>query len=205
MWSHDARGSWKTNFIDKILPYSRLELIWSIVGTIWPHFCRFEFKLHFFKRTLWRRPNWRCWSWSSCRKLCVCARVGGWKEGMGEGVEAFPAREPTGMFSTSESRAGMRRNNKAQWRIAEGGTRGPDLDARTCRRRRRGKGFWCRLGWGSQSENRAQGWKRVADERAGLQIKAWNSRDDAPQLHATWTYTPLFCWKKMKNAVKTLL
>lgn len=46
--------------------------------------------------------------------VCVCARVWvGGRNGLG-GVEAFPAREPTGMFSTSEPRAEMRRNNKAQ-------------------------------------------------------------------------------------------
>lgn len=47
--------------------------------------------------------------------VCVCVHACGWVEGMVGGVvEAFPAREPTGMFSTSEPRAEMRRNNKAQ-------------------------------------------------------------------------------------------
>lgn len=100
------------------------------------------------------------------------------------GGGGVPAKEPTGMFSTSERGANMRQNMEARWQIAEGGTRRPDPDARTRRRR---KVFWCGTGWVSSTfENRAQLWDPGRVQR-GLKMKGWTCRSK-PGAHVMTCY-----------------
>lgn len=142
------------------------------------------------------------WTLALLRLIIISKVVRVWVGGR-NGGGGVPARQPTGMFSTSEPRAKMRQNNKAQWQIAEGGTRGREPDTCTCTRRSVLMQLWVWV----HSENRAQGsrhgWKRLEDERVGLQIKALNPRDDVLQLQdtssTTRTYIPLFYWKRWKT------
>lgn len=97
MWLPDTRGTRKTtqgfNFIDKILPYSRLELILSIVGVIlWLktlHRVQTAFMQFLFKTALFHLEPELLFSSlggdltgaaEADLHIGSCAHVGGWKE-----------------------------------------------------------------------------------------------------------------------------
>lgn len=168
--------------------------------------CTFSIRTWTSLQLAWRRPNWRCRSWSSYRKLCAC----GWVEGMG--VEAFQpgSQQECSPHLSREPRWDriIKRNDRSQREEREAPT---STHALAEEEEEEEKCFDAALGEGPVWEQSSgiktelkEGWRwkgRPADQ--SLEHTWWRATATVHKIHNTDIHTFVLL-EKMKNTVTTV-